>query len=106
MLSNSFKPSDIAILLKTGASVINARLPVHLDNELANLSWPIQVYSDYEQTFRGHQVIDILKNVPDRVRQQHDFAPYAIQKQQLDQGIAPEHLEGAWSLDKYSAFAF
>lgn len=97
----SFQPSDIAVLLKTGASVIQTRLGIHFEHELANLTFPLQIYSDYAQTFQGHKVIDILKDVPQRVRFQPSFRPYAIQKEQLDQGIPIEKLEGAWSLDKY-----
>jgi hypothetical protein len=94
-------PSDVAILVKTGASVIETRLPVHFDHELANLSHPIQIYSDHETMFRGHHVVDILKDVPERVSQQHDFQPYFAQKDQLAKGASLDSLEGGWSLDKY-----
>ncbi|PWN51253.1 hypothetical protein IE53DRAFT_410301 [Violaceomyces palustris] len=68
----------VVITIKSGHSVINDRLPIHLMNmrkqgiHLPNLL----LYSDVDTVIGGFQVKNVLKNVSEATKMQADFQPY------------------------------
>lgn len=99
------RTEDVVITLKSGASVIHQRLPVHFDNEFsADSSLPrtsnLILYSDAPDIIRGHTIVDALANVSDVIRKQKHFQPYFSQEKQLAQGL-PVDPSDKWQLDKY-----
>lgn len=104
------KREDIAILMKSGSNVLEDRLAAHMDCEFNDTSpsthWPtFQVYSDWEQTYRGHKVVDAIQPVPREWMLPEVRELYERQKQQLNEGISPKDIDidrgTIWALDKY-----
>ena len=92
----------IVLNIKSGASVIHERLPVHFNNELGVANIPhITIYSDFADSIDGREVIDILSHVGDRVRSQHDFRAYKTLHERIRANESLHDIDGAWSLDKY-----
>ncbi|KAF3932301.1 hypothetical protein ABW19_dt0206263 [Dactylella cylindrospora] len=94
---------DSLLMIKTGASVLWQRLPIHM-TRLKEIYAPNQViYSDLEETIQGHRVIDILANVSSKLSSSDEFKPYHEQKKLHAEGVslADAHIEGGWTLDKY-----
>lgn len=101
------KKGDLAILMKTGASVLEQRLASHMDCEFnasdPSTQWPtFQVYSDWEQEFRGHKVVDAVAMVDYGHMLPHEADQHRKQKEELDSGVLPQDLDtgNTWALDK------
>jgi hypothetical protein len=69
-------PRDVVIVVKTGASSIWRRMPMHMSTTLGNKSLTPNVlyYSDAPDNINGHPVIDALANVS-ASRKSHLFSP-------------------------------
>ncbi|KAF7593741.1 hypothetical protein BBP40_010916 [Aspergillus hancockii] len=104
---------DVVLLFKTGASVLWRRLPIHLSTTFAPTRISpdnIIIYSDYPETIGAWQVIDVLENSTETVRQSDNYEPY---RQQADYEARQVYAEmanvegdgngpsGGWKLDKY-----
>jgi hypothetical protein len=65
---------DVLVVMRTGATEIKDKLPAHLNTTFQCYNNHI-IFSDYEETFQGHQVHDLLANVDDSVKNTHpDFS--------------------------------
>lgn len=94
------------LIMKTGASVIDARLPVHLNTTLPHAKH-LLIFSSMNQTFGGYPVQDILPSVSQQWRDHHkDFEVYReLQKlvglEDATEAIAELASHKAWDLDKW-----
>ncbi|KAI9929720.1 hypothetical protein MW887_001196 [Aspergillus wentii] len=104
---------DVALLFKTGASVLWRRLPIHLSTTFS----PARIhpnntilYSDYPETIGSWHIIDILANSSSTVRQSDSFQPYLQQEDYENRQVYAESTStngdgngplGGWKLDKY-----
>nr|POE77824.1 hypothetical protein CFP56_09467 [Quercus suber] len=62
---------DIVVVIKTGATEAQEKLPVHFDTTLECFRHVV-IFSDYEETMDGHIIYDALDNVTAHVRLNHD----------------------------------
>ncbi|KAE8356189.1 hypothetical protein BDV28DRAFT_127553 [Aspergillus coremiiformis] len=111
--AGQLSPDDVVLLFKTGAPVLWRRLPIHLATTFAPHRIPadnVLLYSDYPETIGSWQIIDVLENSTETVRQSDNYEPYRQQPEfearQIYaeganvEGDAPGPL-GGWKLDKY-----
>lgn len=104
---------DVVLMFKTGATVLWKRVPIHLATSFEpNRINPdnVLLYSDYPETIGSWEIIDILANATDNVRDSETFQPYL---QQEDYDSRQNYAEisnmpgdaagppGGWKLDKY-----
>ncbi|KAK7203873.1 hypothetical protein BZA70DRAFT_63401 [Myxozyma melibiosi] len=97
---------SVFLMVKTGATVLWKRLPVHL-----NVTFPqvenYAIYSDAPDSFAGIPVIDTLANVSERLRLSDAFITYRQQQGILRERpeIGAEELaavvKDAWWLDRF-----
>ncbi|KAF2222816.1 hypothetical protein BDZ85DRAFT_176783, partial [Elsinoe ampelina] len=97
--------SNIFISMKTGASVLHAKLPAHLLT-LWNCIHKdqIMIFSDLEDTYAGHKVHDAVANVSSVFKDGNDdFEQYRQLQMAREQRTDPNSLRGgrAWELDKW-----
>ncbi|QSZ29561.1 hypothetical protein DSL72_004076 [Monilinia vaccinii-corymbosi] len=104
-------PEDVVILVKTGATSIWRRMPMHMSTTLGNkrLTPNVLYYSDLADNINGNPVIDCLANVSTTLKESPDFALYNQAKKSVDDNLYQESgsmegdswLAGGWRLDKY-----
>lgn len=109
--SSNLSPEDVVILVKTGATAIWRRLPMHLSTTLGNRSLTpnIEFYSDSPDEIGGYNVIDVLANVSIALKASPDFELYRRIRELRDTNLYLEsgsmegdfYLPGGWRLDKY-----
>lgn len=109
--SNQFNPNEVLILLKTGATTLYRRLPIHFTTSLSDplLTPNVVIYSDQADTIAGHLIVDVLANVSDTLKQSSDFKLYRTLPTLRSENLYPEaaamegdhYLPGGWRLDKY-----
>lgn len=96
----------VFMMLKTGATVLHSRLPVHIHTTLQR--WPHSaIYADVEAQVCGVKVIDILKWMPEELVEKHrpNLGSYfdlreAVEGKWMWQLDEVEGYPG-WHLDKY-----
>lgn len=111
MTFNGLDPKDVVVVVKTGASSIWRRMPIHLSTTLSNplLTPNILYYSDSPDNLAGHPVVDSLANVSSTLKASSDFALYHKAKEVASNNLYLEdlsmegdsYLPGGWRLDKY-----
>jgi hypothetical protein len=85
---------ETLLILRTGATEIAERLPIHISTSLRCFPRHI-IFSDYEETFLGEQVFDALESVdPNIVSENNDFELYRRLKQDGRTGLAASELSG------------
>ncbi|KAK1993370.1 hypothetical protein LX36DRAFT_730105 [Colletotrichum falcatum] len=107
---------DVLLILKTGATVLWRRLPIHLATTFAPERISLNntvIYADVEARIGRHHVVDILATLPKPVRDAPSFETY---REAQDWHAANYYLEqsglpgdvsttegppGGWRLDKY-----
>lgn len=99
---------DVYLMVKTGATVLWKRLPVHFLTTFKQVPY-FQVYSDMAETISDHHVIDTFENVSEALKLVDDFELYRIQQEMINShsnmliednpGITSNRK--GWSLDKY-----
>ncbi|KHO10843.1 hypothetical protein MAA_11524 [Metarhizium robertsii ARSEF 23] len=104
------KLSRIQPVLKMGYSENRDKIESQLDSVSACFSTDdLLIFSDMEETLRGHKVIDILAYLPDTYRKGSDtskFQQYLLQKEMKENKIlnvdkeATKKIDG-WALDKF-----
>lgn len=108
--SPALDPADVLIMVKTGATKLWQRLPIHLSTTLSNetLTPNIAFYSDFPTTIATHPIIDSLANASSTLKSSPDFHTWhgiraAVHSNRyLDQqGDESLYVDGAWRLDKY-----
>lgn len=107
---------DVIVVMRTGATEIKDKLPIHFNTTFQ--CYPdIVIFSDFEEVYDGYKVHDVLKHIPDDIRNTHkDFKHYqhilSAGRKGLDEselsGAVSEETGGAgkgdnpgWSLDKW-----
>ncbi|KAK7536600.1 hypothetical protein IWX50DRAFT_579624 [Phyllosticta citricarpa] len=97
---------DVLVVLKTGATEANDKLPVHFNTTFSCIPHYV-LYSDLEQEIQGHVVHDVLNDTDPSLREEHhDFELYRQLQKWKDDG-SPEFEKDfetrkmAWNLDKY-----
>ncbi|KAI9648409.1 hypothetical protein NHQ30_003043 [Ciborinia camelliae] len=110
----SVSPSDILLIVKTGASTAWRRMPIHLVTTLSNMPNSV-IYSDLQENLSPEiQTVDVLSNVSNTIRM-HDTTAYSIyqdlhtnihayrEQAQLpgDEPELPPGLRPGWVLDRY-----
>jgi hypothetical protein len=104
-------PKDVVIVVKTGASSIWRRMPMHMSTTLGNpkLTPNVLYYSDSPDNINGNPVIDSLANVSASLKTSPDFTLYHKVKEISSDNLYLEsgsmegdlYLPGGWRLDKY-----
>ncbi|KAK9371932.1 uncharacterized protein V1513DRAFT_406365 [Lipomyces chichibuensis] len=95
---------DVFLMIKTGASVLWQRFPIHIATTLPQLPH-FAVYSDAPDVVAGIPVIDILNKTGQITMDSPQYETYRQQKTLLSQHANIElweaNINGAWNLDKY-----
>jgi hypothetical protein len=108
---------DVLVVLKTGATEFEDKLPIHLNTTLR--CYPnYLIFSDYAETYEGIQILDALEFVSDELKESHlDFGLYRrLRKAGGRSAIKPSERSGplsrppgpegkkdnpGWKLDKW-----
>lgn len=92
------------LMVKTGATVMWQRLPIHLVTTLTRVP-NFALYADTAASVGGHEVIDILQNVTEKTKDHQQFKMYRqLQQHRSAHGAinpASTTLDGGWDLDKF-----
>ncbi|KAK8035819.1 hypothetical protein PG991_001892 [Apiospora marii] len=111
---------DVLLILKTGATVLWRRLPIHLSTTLAPERIHPQntvIYADTDAQIGSHRVVDVLADLPESVKASPRFEAYREARDwhahnyYLEQSGLPgdvgtgEGPPGGWRLDKYNGRA-
>lgn len=93
---------DIVIVLKTGASEIYSKLPIHFATTFA-CQPDFLIYSDIEQDFGPVKVHDALGMVSDELKSADEFAQYRLLLRHVGTGGDAAQFKGeqSWQLDKF-----
>jgi Fringe-like len=94
---------DVVLVMKTGASEINERLPVHF-NTTFRCAHDYLVFSDVAQEFQGIPVYDSLDDLHTWVKPNHpDFNYYRDLQEAAKNGtdVTGFNTQAAWDLDKW-----
>lgn len=104
---------DVLLILKTGATVLWKRLPIHMTTTLSperiNPKNTV-IYSEVEAQIGNRTIIDILSQFPQAVKDSPDFDLYRAIRDWEDTNFYIEHTglpgdddgpPGGWRLDKY-----
>lgn len=92
--------SDTVVIMKTGVTEIEDRLPAQLENTL-KCPPNYVIYSDHDEMFHGkYHVRDVLANIsPDIKESNLDFTLYHRVKEVGRQGLQPDDLTGVRTTD-------
>lgn len=107
---------EVAVILRTGATEIQDKLPVHFETTFRCYK-DLIIFSDYAEVFQDVQVHDVLASIDPAVKaQESDFEIYRRLQQHGRAAIKPEELSGdasfegsksgkkenaGWKLDKW-----
>lgn len=98
--------ADMLVVVKTGATEIHQKLPIHLSTTLRCIPHFV-IYSDMAEEFQGHPVYDVLDAVsPGTKMNNDDFSLYRELQEYHSAGRnISELIDGnhqkAWNLDKW-----
>lgn len=88
------------LAIKTGYSVMFERLPMHLIEPRPDIPYR-HVYSDASAKLGQYEVIDILANVSDSIKNMDHFDGYARMHQAIRDRVPPENGWGQWDVDRF-----
>ena len=94
---------DVVLVMKTGASEIEAKLPVHLDTTF-KCAPNVLVFSDMAQQFKETMVKDPLRHLVGELNQEDPDLRYylnLIERQSKGEDIVKGNNTQAWKLDRY-----
>lgn len=107
---------DVVVVLKTGSTELQDKLPIHLTTTLRCYQHYI-LFSDFEETFQGETIIDALSSVDPKIQEEHpDFELWRRLKKSGRAALQPHELSGpvsrpngnagkksnpGWKLDKW-----
>ena len=108
--------NDTVVILKTGAAELQDKLPIHFNTTL--LCYPnYLIFSDHEEDFEGHRIIDALEFVDPKIQASNvDFDLWRRLKSDGRAALRPDELSGpesetssnfgkprnpGWKLDKW-----
>lgn len=95
--------SDVVVVMKTGASEIEAKLPIHL-NTTFKCAPNVMVFSDMAQQFEGLRIHDPLRQLAANLdKADPDLMYYMslMERQRAGQDIMKGNNTQAWALDRY-----
>jgi hypothetical protein len=108
--------NETLIVLKTGASEIEEKLPIHLQTTFKCYPNTV-IFSDFGETYMNHTIVDALEDVDPELKDNHDdFDLYRRLRSEGRAALAPSELSGfsshttslsgnptipGWTLDKY-----
>jgi hypothetical protein len=95
--------NDVVLVMKTGASEIEAKLPIHL-NTTFKCAPNVMVFSDMAQEFEGLNIHDPLRHLTDELDEKDPDLVYYLslmERQQNGDDIVKGNNTQAWSLDRY-----
>ncbi|KAI6865548.1 hypothetical protein D0864_12243 [Hortaea werneckii] len=109
------QPDDVVVVMRTGATEIKDKLPIHFNTTFR--CYPdFLIFSDYEETFDGFQIHDVLADVDSSLKQSNeDFKHYERLQELGREGLQADELHGesyesgpvgkndnpGWRLDKW-----
>ncbi|KAI7266981.1 hypothetical protein KC335_g7986, partial [Hortaea werneckii] len=109
------QPDDVVVVMRTGATEIKDKLPIHFNTTFR--CYPdFLIFSDYEETFEGYQIHDVLADVDSSLKQSNDDFKHYERLQELGrEGLQADELHGesyesgpvgkndnpGWRLDKW-----
>lgn len=102
---------DVAVVLRTGATESQKKVPIHFETVMSCVS-DLIIYSDFNETIEGHQVYDVLANVSDTIKDTvPEFNLYNHLRSRQREGLVYKTLYGSgpqgalenrgWKLDKW-----
>lgn len=95
---------NIFFMIKTGATVLWDRLPVHLLTTLTRVP-NFALYADSASTIGGYEVVDVLQNISAQTKEHEQFGLYRkLQQLRSAHGtlrVSKSDLDGGWALDKF-----
>lgn len=90
---------DLAVVMRTGATEIKDKLPIHFNTTFRCYQDPI-ILSDYAETFQGHEVHDVFASMDLMLKMTHpDFALYTRLLQHGREGLSDAELSGKASFE-------
>jgi Fringe-like len=95
--------SDVVIVMKTGASEIEAKLPIHLSTTF-KCAPNVMVFSDMAQQFEGLRIHDPLRHLATELdKTDPDLMYYMslMERQRKGNDIVKGNNTQAWALDRY-----
>lgn len=103
---NDYAPGaeKMFLMIKTGATVLWNRLPIHLSTTLTRVPY-FGLYADFATSVGGHEVVDTLANLTKATKNSDQFKLYRDLQDMRDRHAIsdPGHakLSGGWELDKF-----
>ena len=90
---------DVVVIMRTGATEIQDKLPVHL-NTTFRCYQDVIIFSDYAETFQGHQVHDVFASMDQQVVESNpDFGLYRRLRQNGRASLTEDELSGKASFE-------
>ena len=96
--------SDTVVIMKTGVTELEDRLPPHLENTLKCPPNSV-IFSDHEELYQGkYEIRDVLANIsPEILQHNDDFSLYRRVKEVGRLGLEPVDLTGTRTTSKTTA---
>lgn len=93
------RAENAVVIMRTGATEVQDKLPIHF-NTTFKCYTDLIIFSDYEETFQGHLVHDVLANVDKKIKAENDdFEIYRRLQKEGHAGLQPEELSGTESFE-------
>ncbi|EGP88294.1 putative galactosyltransferase [Zymoseptoria tritici IPO323] len=90
---------DILVVMRTGATEIKDKLPAHIETTFKCFK-NLVIFSDYNETFLGYPVHDVLSNVNPEIKDTNqDFEIYRHIREVGREGLNESELSGAVSAE-------
>ncbi len=90
---------DVVVVMRTGATEIQDKLPVHFNTTFRCYGDTI-IFSDYAETFQGHQVHDVFASMDPTLKITHsDFELYTRLLQHGRESLSEDELSGKASFE-------
>lgn len=101
---------NVFLMIKTGRDVLWHRLPIHFLTTLTKFP-NFALYSDFPGSVGGHEVVDILENLPEDIKALDDFRVYNELRKyrskhfhidsQFVKDVMDAPKDASWILDRY-----
>ena len=90
---------DVVVIMRTGATEIQDKLPVHFRTTF-NCYSDLIIFSDYEETFMDHPVHDVLRTVDPKLKESNgDFELYLRLQNHGRESLHADELSGKASFE-------
>lgn len=93
---------DIVLVIKTGATEVQEKLPIHFSTTMDCFPH-VLIFSDYGETIDGHTIYDALDNITEDIRMNHpDFENWRRLREKGRGDLRPEELSDANKIENPS----